>query len=660
MSRTRTLAALVSGAVATAGLAIVAGGGPAAATPTPASTVLPGSAVPFASHAAAGGAVPAGQRLTVQVWLRPRLAAAERFASAVSTPGNASFRHFLRPDVYGARFGAAAGTVAQVRSWLRSAGFTGLSTGPEHAYIRATGTAGTINAAFRTELEQYPATAAASAGRYRLRANDGPVSVPAALAGRVLGVTGLDNAAPIIPLDRPNGAVLGHAAPRARSAAASRAPCSHYYGEHVLSGLPAQFGTTSFPTEVCGYSASQLRSAYGASAAATGTGQTIALVELGLTRDMFRTLQDYARGNRLPRPAGRRYRELPLGRDSACGDPFDGEEQLDVEAAYAMAPGATQLVVGGDSCNQGDFGLQGLFDADLAVLGGTGGHPLATVASNSWESGDEAQPASLTGVEHAFLVQAAAEGVGMYFSSGDGSGVAAPSSDPYAIAVGGTTLGIGRGHRRLFETGWSTGVSVLLGRHWMFEGEQGAAGGGPSLLWAQPGFQAGVVPDALAQAPGDRGGLVRSAPDISADADPFTGFALGALAFHRHRRPTYTVSDIGGTSLAAPLVAGMVTAAQQGQPAPFGFLDPALYQIYQGSSGALHDPLALSGSSPAAYRGIACPAATCGSAVLATFDDQNRNMFGYTGQVTLSGYDNMTGTGTPAGPAFLAALRSAG
>ena len=379
-------------------------------------------------------------------------------------------------------------------------------------------------------------------------------------------MTGLDNAAPTVPLDRPNGAVLGHAAPRARSAAASRAPCSHYYGQHVISGLPAEFGTTSFPTEVCGYSASQLRSAYGASAAATGTGQTIALVELGLTADMFRTLQDYAGGNGLPSPARRRYRELSLG-GSKCGDPFDGEEQLDVEAAYAMAPSAAELVVGGNSCNQGDFGLQGLFDADLAVLGGTGGHPLATVASNSWESGDEAQPASLTGIEHAFLVQAAAEGVGMYFSSGDSSGVEAPSSDPYAIAVGGTTLGIGRGRRRLFETGWSTGVSVLLGRHWAFQGEQGAAGGGPSLLWAQPGFQAGVVPDALAQAPGDRGGLVRSAPDISADADPFTGFALGALVFHRHRPPTYTVSDIGGTSLAAPLVAGMVTAAQQGQPA---------------------------------------------------------------------------------------------
>ena len=32
-------------------------------------------------------------------------------------------------------------------------------------------------------------------------------------------------------------------------------------------------------------------------------------------------------------------------------------------------------------------------------------------------------------------------------------------------------------------------------------------------------------------------------------------------------------------------------------------------------------------------------------------------MRGYTGQVTLKGYDNMTGLGTPDGPKFIAALR---
>ncbi len=168
---------------------------------------------------------------------------------------------------------------------------------------------------------------------------------------------------------------------------------------------------------------------------------------------MYLTLQDYAKVSSLPAPSSARYRAVSLGQGSACGDPFDVAEQFDVEASCAIAPGATQVVVGGDSCSQGDYGLQGLFDADLAVLAG----PLASVVSNSWESGPEGQPAALTNIEHAFVVQAAAEGVGMYFSSGDGSGVLAPSSDPYPIAVGGTTLGIGKGRTRRDQPGGTAG-----------------------------------------------------------------------------------------------------------------------------------------------------------------------------------------------------------
>ena len=147
-------------------------------------------------------------------------------------------------------------------------------------------------------------------------------------------------------------------------------------------------------------------------------------------------------------------------------------------------------------------------------------------------------------------------------------------------------------------------------------------------------------------------------PDISADADPFTGFAVGYLTFHkkRHKPPTYSQFPVGGTSLSSPLVAGMVTAAQQGQAAAFGFTNPALYQL--AGSSALHDPLPVTSSSPVAYRGVACSPHDCGLWALTTSDDQSSKMFGYTGQVTLPGYDNMTGIGTPAGQAFISGLRS--
>jgi subtilase family serine protease len=314
-------------------------------------------------------------------------------------------------------------------------------------------------------------------------------------------------------------------------------------------------------------------------------------------------------------------------------------------------------VVGRDSCNDGDEGLQGLFDADLAVINGGNGHPLASLASNSWGSGGENQPGFLTNIENAYLVRAAGEGVGMYFASSDGSGNAMPASDPFTTAVGGTTLGLGKTGNRLFETGWSTGISLLEPHRWLLLGEQGAAGGGPSQLWKEPSYQFGVVPPALAKAPGNRGGNVRSVPDISADADPYTGMAVGLLITSRkHPAPRYVQADFGGTSVASPLVAGTVVAAQQGQSKPFGFLNPALYRL--AGTSAVFDALPLTSKSPAAYRGTACPARVCGLPALTTFDDQSRNMFGYTGQVTLKGYDNMSGIGTPDGPNFIKDLRA--
>ena len=52
----------------------------------------------------------------------------------------------------------------------------------------------------------------------------------------------------------------------------------------MVNGLPKQFGTTIVPDRNCGYSGTQLRKAYGATTTDTGSGQTVALVELGLTR----------------------------------------------------------------------------------------------------------------------------------------------------------------------------------------------------------------------------------------------------------------------------------------------------------------------------------------------------------------------------------------
>ena len=622
---------------------------------------LPDSVAPFTLVHRVIGAVPVANKLTIQLWLAPQTAAAEQYAAAVSTPGNPLFRHFLSPAAYTARFGATPKAAAAIESWLNSAGFTGVTSDPGLDYVRATAPVLTIDRALKLQLRYYQALPDANAGKYPLRANDRPVSLPASIAGIVAGVTGLDNAAPTMTYAKAGNLAAGgepNPNPNPNPNPTEPAfPCSKWYAQHYATGLVKAYGTTKFPTLICGYTPQQLREAYGYSGVNDGKGVTIATVEVGLTPFMYKTLEMYAKIHDIQAPSPDRYSELSLGQGTACGDPFNTEEQMDVESSYDMAPMANHLVVGGDSCNDGDYGLQTLYDADLAILNGVNGHPLAEIASNSWEGGDETISPNLLNIEHDYLIKAAAEGVTMLFSSGDSSGVKVPSSDPYATAVGATTLGIGHDNQRFFETGWSTGISEASNGNWVSQGEQGAGGGGASLLWKQPAYQHEVVPAALGGATGDRGGLVRAVPDVSAVGDPFTGMAVGMLSFNPQGIVTgYFEQSIGGTSLATPLVAAMVADAEQSSGS-FGFINPALYKLAKAKPAAFNDPRALSATTAAGYRGVACDQAMCGVTSLTTFDDQSWSMEGYTGQVTAPGYDTMTGVGTPNGQKFITALR---
>ena len=649
MSRRRRLVSLSAATATVAAMTIVSLSGSAGAAPRQGYLRLAGSVAPFTSHARPVGAVAGSARLTIQIWLKPgNPAAAQGYALAVSTPGSKLFHHYLTPAAYTARFGASRPAAAAVGSWLHGQGFTGVQADPQRNYVRATAPVAAIDAAFRTTVENYAPTAGVNAGPYQLHANNRPVAIPRSLARYVIGVTGLDNAAPRLPLLR--GRSGGPAAGQ------PTAPCSNYYGQHQISGLPERFGRTSFATQICGYQPAQMRAAYGVNMTSDGRGQTVSLVELGLTPDMFLTLRDYAKAGRFLAPSASRYAELSLGKNT-CGDPFNVEEQLDVETSYDMAPAANQLVVGGDSCNNGDFGNQGLFDADIVTIDGTAGnpHPLANISSNSWGPGDDSQPAILTNIMHAYLVRAAAQGVGMYFASGDASGVETPD-DPFSILVGGTSLGIGKNNQRLFETGWSSGLSPLRNGKWGPAFENGATSGGPSLIWAQPGYQAGVVPKSMSEpAPGSRLGPVRSEPDLALDADLFTGFATGLLTFQKGKPPHFIEFPVGGTSMASPLLAGLIADAQQGQRAAFGFTNPVFYRLH--GTPAFHDILPSTAQTPGQFRAVACNVAFCRDVSLVTFDDQSRSMAGYTGQVTAEGYDNMTGIGAPNGQVFLSTLR---
>ncbi len=89
------------------------------------------------------GAVSASARVNVRVYLAPRggQAALAKFAMAVSTPGNALYRHFLTTAQYRARFAPPQSSVASASAWLRSSGMrvTGVEAG--NRYVLATGSA---------------------------------------------------------------------------------------------------------------------------------------------------------------------------------------------------------------------------------------------------------------------------------------------------------------------------------------------------------------------------------------------------------------------------------------------------------------------------------------------------------------------------------------
>src|SRR5262249_15050466 len=133
------------------------------------------------------------------------------------------------------------------------------------------------------------------------------------------------------------------------------------------------------------------------------------------------------------------------------------------------------------------------------------------------------------------MIEAAATGIGVYFSSGDNGdetlGIQGnsptpdwPASSPWVTAVGGTSLGVGANGQYLFETGGETGRSTLANGAWSTPNYQYGSGGGTSRLFAQPGYQAGVVPAGIATRNG--GAPARVIPDIAALGDPTTGMLV--------------------------------------------------------------------------------------------------------------------------------------
>jgi subtilase family serine protease len=517
-------------------------------------------------------------------------------ASAVSDPASSSYRHYLSPAQVRARFGPNKAQIAAVQAWVRSAGLRVTGVADQVAgYVNVSGSVAAASRAFGVSFGTF-----SGPGGHRYRAPEQTASAPASVAGDVLNIAGLDTAPHVMKPNLPPPGYnywIGH-------------PCSAYWGQKVATGKPTAYGSHQ-PWTNCGYTPAQIRGAYGVTAShMTGKGQTVAVVDAYASPTMLKDANEFAKvtGDQ-PFRSGQ-YRQhldkpfnVAIGKQE-CGGPqgWYGEESLDVEAVHGEAPDANVRFVGAASCDDEDLGNALAYIVD---------HRVASIVTDSW--GDVADQATLKNVYELIFEAGAAEGIGFFFSSGDngyespaedpGSDriqVDYPTSSPWVTSVGGTSLAIGKNNNYEFETAWGTLLDPLArsGKSWTSplpgkypSGFDGAGGGGVSVLYTQPSYQEGVVPANLAhQLPGGTHSKVamRVVPDVSALADPSTGMLIGQTTVQPNKTSyAFSLSRIGGTSVACPVFAGIEADAQQAAGYTLGFANPVIYARY--GTAAYHD-----------------------------------------------------------------------
>jgi subtilase family serine protease len=624
---------------------------------------VPGTQPAWVRSAADAGAAPSSARLTTQLFLAGDRAGLTAYAQAVSDPRGRDYQKFLSPAQVQHRFGATASQVSAVESWLRSSGLRVRRVSMQQ--IDATGTVAETERAYGTALNEYKTRA----GTFRAPATD--ARVPAGLSSAVAAVSGLDSRP---ALARP-ASLVTHGplrpergpAPLPMSKGADGAPflgptpCSAYYGQLTDTTDP-EFAGAHQPYAICGYTPAQLRGAYGLTPNQTGRGVTVAIVDAYASPTLLADANQYAvnQGGQPFAPGQFTETTDPADWDSeaACGGPagWAPEQSLDVEAVHAMAPQANVRYYGANSCEDADF---------LSVLSGIVDTRSANIITDSWgeviysSTGDE--PAATITEYSQIFEQAIVEGIEVAFSSGDcgdedpstSCGAADtsttpqadfPTSDPYVTSVGGTSLFIGARNQYEGATVWGDDGYVLATGSWQSIGWVYGGGGGTSQYFPQPVYQRGSVPTKLAETLPDGSSLstpMRVAPDVAMDADPFTGFLFGMTQTLPDGSTAYAESDIGGTSLASPLFAGLVADGVQSRKLPRGFMNPLLYLYYHLAPWRLHDILPVGSSVP--YDAL--PAYSGQPAILVQLGDDQAL------KATV-GYDDGTGVGMP-GSLFL-------
>ena len=190
-----------------------------------------------------------------------------------------------------------------------------------------------------------------------------------------------------------------------------------------------------------GLNAITFTSSNGTTVKGDGTGETIALIEmysdpnLQSDLDTFDAQYGLARSDADRRESGGQCRPTPVGRV---------EQSLDVEWAHAIAPGANILVVEAAPSFSRTQELQNL----LTAVNAARNTPGVVAVSMSWGFSEMPDEASY---DTYFTTPAGHTGITFIAASGDDGVVEYPSTSPNVLAVGGTTLNLGRLGRLRFR-----------------------------------------------------------------------------------------------------------------------------------------------------------------------------------------------------------------
>jgi len=528
------------------------------------------------------GRTPAGQTLSA-LTLRFNMTSAQQAALTqllldLQNPSSPSYHHWLTPAQFGARFGLNAADLAKVTGWLSGQGFTVTRTAPSSTSVTFTGTVAQVEQAFGTSIH-----ALTIDGEQHMANLTDPV-LPAAIAGIVSNITGLNDFR-----------LKSRARTRTVNASAVRPQyTSSVSGNHSIA--PGDFYTI--------YDVNPLLTN-----SINGSGITIAV--MGQTDISLADVAAFraASGLSANAPTIKLYGPDP---GTVSGDL--AEAQLDVEWSGAAAPAANILYV--NSKDVINTSLANAIEDNLA--------PIVSISYGLCESA-----AGLAGLDsfNQLFQQANAQGITIVGPSGDsgatdcdyqsatasqGFAVDFPASSPFVTAAGGTMFNEGNATGATpywsASNGTNSGsaISYIPETVWNESSSTnglGASGGGASAFFSKPVWQIG---------PGVPADSSRDVPDISLNsASSHDGYlyCTGGSCVNGYRDAAGNLSVVGGTSVAAPTMAGIFALVQQKIGSRIGNANPTIYGLANSTyyNNVFHDITTGNNNSPCDVGTPNCP-----------------------------------------------------